>query len=255
MMTPKEKMDRLMAMNWTMQRVERTSKYRLLDQAVHAPFPGLFTALKAAVPFVVQHDWAAALASCSDVEGHAFRPPFPFTLFEFRVNDVQIAALYCAPDATSGTLCSILAQIDHWRVFGVWTDANGKWVSSTPRAEPERAEAMRTSLFGYVDRQVRAISVAIEAEVADAVPHALNAKRNARRIKNGLTPMVDYHVVKLASRHMRAPSTQADGSTRRSPRLHFRRGHWANLRGIRTWRKWALVGDPSLGFIDKHYKV
>lgn len=37
--------------------------------------------------------------------------------------------------------------------------------------------------------------------------------------------------------------------------MHFRRGHWRHYQDHRTWIKWCLVGDPDLGFVDKHYKL
>jgi len=33
--------------------------------------------------------------------------------------------------------------------------------------------------------------------------------------------------------------------------------HWfdSHLEFVKTWIRWMLVGDPDLGFIDKHYRV
>lgn len=62
--------------------------------------------------------------------------------------------------------------------------------------------------------------------------------------------------VRLA-RRTRASAFPADhvGEERRSPRLHFVRGHWRRYANHKTWLKWFLRGDPDLGFIDKHYRL
>jgi hypothetical protein len=33
------------------------------------------------------------------------------------------------------------------------------------------------------------------------------------------------------------------------------RGHWRHYERHKTWIKWTLVGDPDLGFVDKHYRL
>lgn len=103
---------------------------------------------------------------------------------------------------------------------------------------------------------IRAICVALEAEVAATevvrTPHKLNHARERR----GRQPIFSYHTVNLArrSRVERLPA-DADHEPAWRVRLHFRRGHWRHFENHKTWIKWMLVGDPDLGFVDKHYKL
>ena len=43
--------------------------------------------------------------------------------------------------------------------------------------------------------------------------------------------------------------------THRSPRLHFRRGHWRHYEDHKTWIRWQMVGNPDLGFVEKQYRL
>jgi hypothetical protein len=93
----------------------------------------------------------------------------------------------------------------------------------------------------------------LDAEVAVhsvvRAPHALNVKRK----NEGKIPIFDHHIVKLSDRHR--ASAKRFGDTHKSPRLHFRRGHWRHFQTHKTWIKWMLVGDPELGFVDKEYRL
>jgi hypothetical protein len=63
--------------------------------------------------------------------------------------------------------------------------------------------------------------------------------------------------VSLARRAARLEAREDDGLQVPGPkrRLHFRRGHFRHFDGWKTWVNWCLVGDPDLGFVDKHYKL
>jgi hypothetical protein len=101
--------------------------------------------------------------------------------------------------------------------------------------------------------QVKAICVALDAEVATSTVVRAPHKLNEKRIRDGKAPIVDYRVVDLSRRHRIAnPSGLHEGGKKR---LHFRRGHWRHYETTKTWVRWCLVGNPDLGFIQKHYSL
>ena len=106
----------------------------------------------------------------------------------------------------------------------------------------------------FLASQIRAMCIALDAEVAVSsivrAPHRLNAAR----VDRGRLPIFDYHVVSLAKRTR--PEALADTECEgRHPRLHWVRGHWRHYTNVKTWIRWHLRGDPDLGFIEKHYRL
>jgi len=183
--------------------------------------------------FVVQHDWARAFTGAADYDASAdYRLPYQVCVFEFVISGV--CCLVFTEQADADLTRTIFVQSGKYWIC--WEDDG----SAVPGA------------LLLCDDQIRAIAVALEAQIAthDVVraPAALNAKRS----KAGKLPLYDYHVVSLAHRTRVAP---LGTGTHRTPRLHFRRGHWRHYEDHNTWIKWTLVGDPDLGFIDKHYTL
>lgn len=214
--------------------------------AEHAPwFDGV-------QPFVVEHDWASAFKSAADFKPDGdfsddFNLPYQHCAFEFRISgrtvivvsfqpDPAVAA--ASPDLPAGIRVPSLPYIDCGR---------GYWFCGG-----QGARTTRSMVFAW--EQIRAICIALDAEVATRevvrAPAALNEKRN----KRGDLPLYDYHVIKLHGRVTRQQMPGQHG-THRSPRLHFRRGHWRHYDTHKTWIRWTLVGDPALGFIDKSYRL
>ncbi len=109
----------------------------------------------------------------------------------------------------------------------------------------------------YLAGQIRAIAIALEAEVAEAIVVRAPHKLNRARAKRDQLPMLDHHVISLANRRRVAQLEEEyrDGEKRRSPRLHFVRGHWRHYSAHKIWIAWTYRGDPDLGFIDKDYKL
>jgi hypothetical protein len=114
----------------------------------------------------------------------------------------------------------------------------------------------------FVARQLQAALIALDAAVALTTVTRQPEKLNRARQRRGQLPLYDYHVVSLANRTRPAtlpddPATLPEESAgaHRSPRLHFRRGHWRHFENFKTWINWTLVGDPDLGFIEKHYRL
>ena len=192
--------------------------------------------------FVVQHDWASAFKGAQDFDGGEFRWPYDICSFEFRLSGKTVIAV-CFQDPkkellkeTNGIGCILFYEQDgYWVTFG---------------------EKDRTSMQGmYLWDHLRAIAIALEAEVAVhevvRAPHAANKKR----VEAGKVPMNDFHVVSLARRARGKPLQAAAGDVNGSRRLHFRRGHWRHFETHKTWIKWMLVGNPDLGFIAKEYRL
>lgn len=192
--------------------------------------------LDTAKVFVVRHDWAAAIGPNFD-PADPFKLPAPVCAFEFRINDCTI--IFAMRERANGA--GIESTISQEGVGGLWF--------SYPLEHTNALEF-------YLEAQVRSICIALEAKVATHEVTRAPTKLNDKRARNGKPPLRDFHTVDLSKRHRAArPETPASPSGRRSPRLHFRRGHWRHYETTKTWIEWMLVGDPDLGFIDKHYRI
>lgn len=186
--------------------------------------------LKRCVPFVIEHNWAAAFQNAGDFDEGEYPLPFDDTIFEMRADGRHVAAICCQD------IRLVAMQLgDGWFV-SLWDSEWGAkhWLSSI----------------------VRAACIALDAEVAVSEAVRAPERLNRARIKQGKLPMLDYHVIRL-NRHSRvAPLPDDDRETGdRRLRLHFVRGHWRHYETHKTWIKWHLRGDPDLGFIDKHYRL
>jgi hypothetical protein len=184
--------------------------------------------------FVVQHDWAAAFNNAQDYDAGEFRLPYEHCVFEFRVSGREVMVI-CAQDEGEAVIAACVQSSD-----GYW------WLADS--------SVNKWGLFQFLWKQVRAISIALDAEVATQeivrAPTSLNAKRE----RKGLPPVHDFVMVTLRGRSVREYLDGPHG-THRSPRLHFRRGHWRRYEMHKTWIRWTLVGNPALGFLDKAYKL
>jgi hypothetical protein len=185
-------------------------------------------------PFVVKHDWASAFANAEGI-AEGFLAPYDWCAFEFRISGKNVIALITS-EPTYNALFAFVESGELW-FDTVLTDG----------------EDSGDALTRLLNEQIRAICIALDADVAThsvvRAPIALNEKR----IRAGKVPLRDYHVVDLARRHRIANPVHGDGGTKK--RLHFRRGHWRHFESSKTWIKWCLVGDPDLGFISKHYSL
>ena len=198
--------------------------------------------------FVVQHDWAAAFKNATDyAEFGKFKLPYEVCAFEFRVSGRPVIVLATEADTV------VYVQLA--------VEANGSWFSF------EHAMPFDDCLEGFGDPgfpeialmvflapQIKAIAVALDAEVAETDVVRAPERLNRARAKAARRPLKDYHVVSLSSR-ARAKSLASTGQSGTRRRLHFRRGHWRHFETFKTWVRWTLVGDPDLGFVDKEYRL
>jgi hypothetical protein len=196
---------------------------------------------------VIEHDWAAAFKidrPNPDFTRAEVKLPYDVCAFEFKFSGRPVIAIATQIDTEIGFSPAILCG-DLW----VLTDFVVPLDGFDPGDERNTGIIELLEQIGY---QIKAACIALDADVArsDAVrePYSGAPGRNTYR------PPKPYHVVSLARRTARSlPSSNVD--TGRRVRLHFRRGHWRHFEDHKTWIKWMLVGDPDLGFVDKHYKL
>lgn len=214
--------------------------------------------------FVIEHDWSKAFDGVKDFDGGDVRLPFAFTCFEFRISGLRILAFLGESEngTTEGILTTGLNR--RWYINPHRVIFNGnKLYHPGAEIEPEIVDYLK--LLGD---QIRAVCIMLDAKVAVGEVQKAGEGLQKRRFKEGKAPLRDYHVVTLAKR-LRNHQERGE-PTGIHKRLHWRRGHWRhfetpggkikyiNSDGItvsKTWLNWQLVGDESLGFIDKHYRL
>lgn len=191
--------------------------------------------------FVFQHDWARAFEGSPEFASSKFLEwdcvlPYPKCCFEFQISGMRI-------------LFGTLLEGTNYRMAARIRSSAGWTIFSATNARPEQM-----ATFDLMYRQIRAAVIALDAGVAESELVRAPSKLNKARIARGALPLLDFHVVNLA-RRSRPPEVADSGESGRGVRLHFRRGHWRHFEQSKTWIKWTLVGDPDLGFIDKHYRL
>lgn len=90
--------------------------------------------------------------------------------------------------------------------------------------------------------------------VDNVPPAALNRKRT----KTGKPPLFTYKTLHVIAGERNSPSSQReqDDEARRSPRLHFRRGHVRRIGSNRiTWVQQCMVGNKELGRVENAYAL
>lgn len=197
---------------------------------------------EAAMPFVVEHDWSAAIKHAENFEDGEYEYPYDAVVFEFCFSGHPV----------------LLAHIDGQRfslvrLGDIWLISSLDDLDTYARQKDEERFDLN-DVSEVMDRQIRAVCIALDADVAIA--------EQIREPSNGRDPVTreplpphSYHVVRLANRRRALPLTADDDHNGTRHRLHFVRGHWRHYETRKTWIKWHLRGDPDLGFIDKHYRL
>lgn len=186
-------------------------------------------------PFIVQHNWAEAFKNAGDYTEGSINLPFERCAFEFRI---------------TGKSVTVLAQQDEGcePSYRYYVECGDIWLTD------EKGVDTHPSLMLARD-VIKAISVALDAEVATHQIVRAPEKVNRRRDREGKEPFYSYHVVSLAHRSRVANPIGGVGGATTKKRLHFRRGHWRHYAAFKSWVRWTLVGNPDLGFIDKEYRL
>lgn len=198
---------------------------------------------------VIEHDWAGAMAK-ADLDAE-FRLPYDYVAFEMKIGGRPIVAEAMTNDDGEVTFCPNVKGPLGWLVPGFATWKNGRWMIGNTGKPVSGFEAFDV-LALYIGDQLRACCIALDAEVATTT--AVRAHHRSNQPRGQATALRSYHVVSLARRTRAIPLSEPE-STGQHRRMHFRRGHWRHYESHKTWIKWMLVGDPDLGFVDKHYKL
>lgn len=185
-------------------------------------------------PFVVQHDWASAFKNATDYDEGTFKLPYEMCAFEFRISGASVTVL-------------AMQQDEQPAKFQFYAGIDGLWLT-------EDKEPSYPAAYTFAKDQIKAICVALEADVATRHMERVSEKVNRKREQEGREPFFSYHIVSL-NRRFRASNPSRGGVPTTHKRLHFRRGHWRHYESFKTWVRWCLVGDPELGFIEKEYRL
>lgn len=188
---------------------------------------------------LIEHDWAGAFEN-AEMSNAVVKLPYEVCAFEFKISGRAVIAL-ATQFETDIAFSPAIECGDGWLVTGFVTPLRGL----------TKDKDGWQNLFNILGSQIRAACIALDAEVATS--EVVREPYSSPHGKNAHPPLKPYHVVSLA--HRTARPLPLGTETGRRVRLHFRRGHWRHLDDHRTWIRWMLVGDPDLGFVDKHYKL
>jgi len=228
----------------SMQRVDTSVFHRMLAYFTKAKSefigPPLSTdydinRLAKAQVFLIQQDLAATFANEDDLKGEIVLP-YDDCIFEARINNVRFCWYYLNENS------------DYLR-WGLFAELDSQWVLINERY-PHSAK-----FENFMSKQVHAFLIMLDAGVATTEIIRAPEKLNRKREKVGRVPLYDYHVIKINRISPQpSPSEEPSGQHHRSPRQHYRRGHWRHLPNYKIWIRWQVVGNRDRGFVDKHYQ-
>jgi hypothetical protein len=196
---------------------------------------------------VVEHNWAAAFQGATeDVAGAAVRLPYDVCAFEFKYSGEPVIALAVQVD-TNILFTPSIHHDGRWFMFDILAPLDGL------ADDPDWVNNPVPILMDEISMQIKAVCIALDAEVAES--ETVRESFSGTNANNIQRPPKPYHIVSLARRTGRPEQFPSTGESGRRVRLHFRRGHWRHFEDHKTWIKWMLVGDPDLGFVEKHYRL
>lgn len=198
--------------------------------------------------FLVQHDWAALLAT-ADVDTGAIRLPFDRCCFEFEISGRRICVVVACREGEPYRIIPLIRARGGWLILRSYA-VDGAEVTE----EGEEFDAERPRFVSLVVDNIRAIAISLDAEVVTRQLVRATHHGTAPGLKRGALPQFDHHILTLTARRGGDRLSVGSGTYTRK-RLHFRRGHWRHFPNHKTWIKWMLVGDASLGFADKDYRL
>lgn len=236
--------------------------------------------------FVVDHDWDKAFAK-SDGFNEIVDWPLPYDncCFEFRISGVRVLAFVQETDIQDqGKYLHCVYGMDgHWQsddIEYVITrgDNAGGWCNRVSgRRALTREPSKLMELMAFVTAQVRAVCIMLDSQVATTERQPASHALNKTRVAKGKTPLKDHHVIRLSKRRRGQRDGTKSVPSGRHVRLHWRRGHWRhhdrlldnadpdiriveqpNESGVWVSKQWInsmLVGDESLGFVEKEYRL
>ena len=204
------------------------------------------------------------------IQTGVFRLPFDDVYYEGSV-DVQAGRM------TFGVAASVLVTNDEGHAIGgdgilgfrpFVRRPDGAWVDTgvvgivSPTADVDFHIIQDYALENEVTHLLNAamgliLSGTIALQSKDTATDSVEApaKLNSRRAKRGRPPIFEHRVVRVAPSRSGGPATAVYGD-RRSPRLHWRRGHVRTLfSGCKVPVSACLVGSSELGFVAHDYRV
>lgn len=196
---------------------------------------------------LVKSDWASVCRSVDGYEESEFQLPFDDCLFETSIGGFRSAAVFKRADEDGDTYCMTFVHVGGvWAPYTIFYLIDGVW---------RRSDSYDVGAEGFIQTivdQVRASSILVEAEVVELIKHLPDTKLQKARAKRGKPPLMAH--LEIGMRRQQKPSIDS-GEYQGVRRCHFRRGHWMRVGDKRVWRKWTIVGNPDLGFVDKTYVV
>lgn len=198
----------------------------------------------AAQAFLIQHDWAAIFDG-TDLAGADFILPADQCCFEFSINGADVCVFLFSEDGEPRQMIPVWKTPHGWFMWESFTYDNGTWIGVK---EDNYTDGFSVSL----DRIIRASCIALDADVIEKETVKADPVENERREKRGVVPINDHVILKI---RRRASSGNGGNYTGGKRRLHFRRGHWRRYAESKSWVRWCMVGDASLGFRDKDYAL
>lgn len=197
--------------------------------------------------FVIEHDWGKAFAGSKDFDDGEWPLPYDRCVFEFQITGKRFIVLSMRAEPVMMSAIAIQYG-DYWSI--------SKFGDMAIPPKPEDGEGIDKlyPVNKLLHHGVRALCIALDAEVAVMQLTRAPERLNSIREKAGKTLLSDFHTVNLA-RRSRVDTLPEHEPTGHHKRLHFRRGHWRHYEQHKTWIRWCLCGDPDLGFIDKQYRA
>lgn len=233
-------------------RLEAPTKTRMWELRAQAQEFNLTSAeaVDLAGPVIlVKHDWHAVCSLIDGYDATAFQFPFDHFNVELRIGTVTaVVSLWDRSGDETQFGCVFAAERDDsFTPITAFSVADGIPIldHANLRREPWMGRLAKLALD-----QVRAMSVLLESDLAEASEIIAPAKLQKARAKRGTPPINSYLELAL-KRHSKSLSQQI--AYQGVVRCHFRRGHWMHVGDRKVWRKWTIVGNPDLGFVDKTY--
>lgn len=119
-------------------------------------------------------------------------------------------------------------------------------------------EQLKKEMAHDLGQEVAAVLELCEALSCSNVEQTIfqeSSSKNDRRVKDGKLPIYETKCLSIRIAGQKHQSGLISSSGHRSPRQHLRRGHIRRLPDKNVWVNSCVVGNQSLGVIDKQYLV
>jgi hypothetical protein len=237
----------------------------LLHHFLERSRPGLVADWLDAQVILVGYDAAKLVRDKLDVSGDDVMPPLPFErcALELSVNGHHTILLVGRMRSTGADVLEVATRAldGRWRLLCFsWMEGDWKQVV-LDKAEASAAEAKRATVDAWLDfalEQLNAVLLCLDLHLFEMQRSEPSKKLNSRRRAAGHIPLFDFHTLNVSpNSHNVVHSESVPAAS--SVRLHVRRGHTHRFRTrtglVSRWLPAMWVGNPNLGFVDKHYRL